>query len=701
MFIKNAGQWVDGARFQVWGGPGGSMWLAEDGIWITVLDERRRTEDEQQQLAIGISSLVGWPLPARPSSPQAASLHLSFVGANSQPRLQPFDRLDSKISYFIGDDPGGWRPDVPVWGGVRYVDLYPGVDLELSSAAGRWTWRAVADDQAALSQVRLEVDGSEGLSLQDDLLWVTTAVGEIGLPLMAVDVARPGPGSEPARPQAALVGHTLALPFAASSHPAVPDARQDNPDDLLYSSFLGGSAWDTASATVVDERGSVMVAGTTYSWNFPGALGAPVAGGYVPCDLFVARFSRSGASLVYGTFLGGSGYDYGYGLAVDSEGSGYVTGTTYSSDFPTTAEAYEREHHGRADAYVTKLNSAGTGLLYSTYLGGSSYDWGEALALDGEGNAYITGSTESDDFPTTEEARMPAYRGGGDSFIVKLDSAGRELVYSTYLGGGAFDSARSIAVDRDGNAYVAGQTGPLGFPTTAGAYDRTRRGGADVFVTKLNAEGSRLAYSTRLGGSGSEGAQAIGLDGGGNAYVTGVTTSDDFPMLEGAYDADYQGLWDTFVVKFDAQGSNLAYSTYLGGSGHDVPQAIAVDSAGSAYVTGYTTSDDFPTTPGAYDTSPNGRSDAFVVMLDRFGTELTTATYLGGTQDDRGAAIALDALGHVVLAGDTSSGDFPTTEWAYDQVLSGQDDAFVARLAVPSPAPLDAVIWLPLLISES
>jgi hypothetical protein len=256
-------------------------------------------------------------------------------------------------------------------------------------------------------------------------------------------------------------------------------------------------------------------------------------------------------------------------------------------------------------------------------------------------------------------------------------------------------------VDREGNAYVTGRSESAFFPTTYKAYDKTANGDTDAFLTKLNSTGSKLVYSTRLGGSGADDARAIGLDGAGNAYVTGTTTSDDFPTPTGAYDTSYHDLWDCFVAKFDGRGRNLLYSTYLGGSGQDVPQAIVVDGSGSAHVTGYTTSEDFPTTPGGHDTSHNGYSDAFLTRLNRFGTELDTSTYLGGSHEDGAAAIALDEQGNVVLAGDTSSADFPITEWAYDHVLDGHDDAFVARMTIP-PLPLPAVsISMPLIVKDS
>jgi len=329
--------------------------------------------------------------------------------------------------------------------------------------------------------------------------------------------------------------------------------------------------------------------------------------------------------------LGGSDGDSGGVIAVDSAGAIDVIGDTGSADFPTTAGAFDTGYNGGGgDAFVTKLNPAGSDLAYSTYLGGSDIDVGWSIAVDSAGTRYVTGYTNSADFPTTAGAFDTSFNGGGifgDAFVTKLNPGGSDLAYSTYLGGSDDDIGRGIAIDSAGAAYLTGDTESGDFPATAGAFDTSfndtgRYFVGDAFVTKLNPAGSGLAYSTYLGGSSpEEGGFEIAVDSGGAAYVTGTTFSRNFPTTAGAFDTSFNGGFenggtDAFVTKLNPAGSGLAYSTYLGGSDEDIGQGIAIDSAGAAYVTGYISSTDFPTTAGAFDTSFNGGfDDAFVTKL--------------------------------------------------------------------------------------
>jgi hypothetical protein len=329
----------------------------------------------------------------------------------------------------------------------------------------------------------------------------------------------------------------------------------------------------------------------------------------------VVKLNPAGSGLAYATFLGGSDYDFGYTIAVDGAGSAYVTGYTWSSDFPTTSGAFDRSYNGYWDAFVVKLNPAGSGLAYATFLGGSNDDRGYAIAVDGTGSAYVTGDTKSTDFPTTPGAFDRSHNGYWDAFVVKLNPAGSELAYATFLGGSGEDYSLAIAVDGTGSVYVTGGTGSSDFPTTPGAFDRSHNGGRDAFVAKLNPAGSALAYATFLGGSADDRGTAIAVDGAGSAYVTGDTGSSDFPTTPGAFDRSYHGSGDAFMVKLNPAGSALAYATFLGGSDYDNGQGIAVDGTGSAYVAGWTESSGFPTTPSAFDRSHNGNYDAFVAKL--------------------------------------------------------------------------------------
>jgi hypothetical protein len=381
-------------------------------------------------------------------------------------------------------------------------------------------------------------------------------------------------------------------------------------------------------------------------------------------------------TLSYSTYLGGGGNDIARGVAADIDGNAYVTGQTTSLDFPTTSGAFQPVLAGSFDAFVAKLNPSGSGLVYSTYLGGNGLDWGNGIAVDAYGNVYVTGISGSTDFPTTPGAFQPAEGGG---FVTKLDATGSSLVYSTYLGGGA--QAAGIAVDAQGNAYMTGQVSSATFPTTPGAFQPVFGGGpVDAFVMKLNADGSALVYSTYLGGSKVDFGNGIAVDTGGNAYVAGSADSIDFPTTPGAFRAVPGG---GFVTKLDPTGSSLVYSTYL-----NAPSAaIAVDAQENAYVTG-TAGTDFPTTPGAFQPVLAGSFDAFVAKLNPPGSELVYSTYLGGTNEDHGNAIAVNAAGNAYVTGYTSSNNFPTTPDAVQPALAGAEDVFVTILNTAGSAPV-------------
>ena len=383
--------------------------------------------------------------------------------------------------------------------------------------------------------------------------------------------------------------------------------------------------------------------------------------------------------LLYSTYVGGSSGDCGNGIAVDSTGNAYITGYTYSIDFPTV-----NAHNttlGWSDCFVFKLSSAGDALLYSTYVGGSSGDCGNGIAVDSAGNAYVTGYTLSADFPTVN-AYDSTFNGGyvtGDCFVLKLPSAGDTLLYSTYVGGNDTDFGGQIAVDSTGFAYVTGHTASTDFPTV-NATDNTFGGDYDCFVFKLSSDGDTLLYSTYVGGSDNDFGKGIAVDSAGNAYVTGMTGSTLFPTVN-AYDSTFNGrYYDCFVFKLSSAGNTLLYSTYVGGSSDEFAYGIAVDSTGNAYVTGDTVSADFPTV-NAYDNLAHVTSlDCFVFKLSSAGDTLLYSTFVGGRGSDEARGIAVDSAGCTYVAGYTDSVDFPTVN-ATDSTLSGSSDCFVFKLS--------------------
>ncbi|MFH0732787.1 MAG: SBBP repeat-containing protein [Candidatus Omnitrophota bacterium] len=460
---------------------------------------------------------------------------------------------------------------------------------------------------------------------------------------------------------------------------------------LSYSTFIGGrgqlgTVGDYGRAIVVDSSGNAYITGYTADTetDYPttgGAYDTTHNGGE---DVFVTKFNSTGTALTYSTLIGGSGNDYGRGIAIDAAGNAYVTGYTGSTNFPTL-NPYQANNGGGYDVFVTKFNSTGTALTYSTFIGGSGDDYGYGIVIDSPGgNAYITGYTAdaATDYPTTVGAYDRTHNGGNDVFVTKLNSTGTALTYSTLLGGGNGDYGFAMRVDSSGNIYITGYTSSSDYPTTAGAYDQTHNNFHDAFVTKLNATGTAIIYSTFIGGSYTDRGRGIAIDSSGNAYITGDTFSDDFPTTSGAYDPTVNGWIDVFVTKLNSTGTALVYSTYIGGSGGtDRGYAIAVDTSGCAYITGYGTGG-YPTTAGAYDTVYNGSVDAFITKLNAAGSALTYSTYLGGSGQDYGLAIAVDSSGCAYITGRTADAatDYPITGGAYDQWQNGNVDAFVTKI---------------------
>jgi hypothetical protein len=396
---------------------------------------------------------------------------------------------------------------------------------------------------------------------------------------------------------------------------------------LVYSTFLGGSERDDADSVAVDLRGNAYVRGITQSPDFPttpGAFDRTFNGGF---DAYVAKLSPDGSTLGYSTFLGGANFDSGSGIAVDRRGAAYVSGITGSPEFPTTPGAYQTNFHGVGgplpppfgpgdfDAFLTKLDSSGSRLEYSTFLGGSGLDVGFEVALNPRDEAYVSGLTTSPDFPTTAGAFDTTLTGPLDAFVTKFSRDGSAAEYSTFLGGSGVEGALGLDVDLRGSAYVSGGTVSPDFPTTPGAFDRTFNGGTDVFVTKLTPDGSALTYSTFVGGGGTDQGFALAVNHLGEAYVAGGTTSSDFPTTPDAIATTLNGDTDAFLTKISRDGNRLVFSTYLGGSGFDTGHDVSVDARGAAYVTGETWSPDFPITAGAFNSTLDGESDAFVTKI--------------------------------------------------------------------------------------
>ena len=617
------------------------------------------------------------------SGRRGVAIGMRFVGANPHAQISAEHPLATTVSYLRGDRRSSFA-GLRTFGQIVYRNLWPGIDLAFVGVGGKlkyaFTLRPGADPRA----IRFAYDDvkTQALDRRGNLL-LSTAIG-------VMRDARPiaYQATSPVRARFVLQrSHaSKVVSFAVGTY----DSRRPLVIDpgITYSTYLGGAAFDGGLAIAVDSAGSAYVTGRTESTNFPTTPGAFHVTTSGAGDVFVTKFSPSGSSVAYSTFLGGTSLDEGRGIAVDAGGNAYVTGYTDSANFPTTAGAFDRSYGGGRDGFALKLSPSGSTLVYSTFFGGSSTDKGLALAIDSSGTSYITGETNSASFPTTTGSFDPTWNGDFDAFVIALNSSGSP-VYSTFLGGGGFDDGLAITVDGSRAAYVTGKASP-GFPVTPGAFDVAQNGGYDAFVTKLDSTGSRLVYSTYLGGNAWDEGLGLAVDGTGNAFLTGNVQSPNFPTTSGAFDTQLGDSIDAFLTKVNPAGSGLVYSTYLGGSSWDEGDGLGIDSSGNAYVAGHLASTDFPTTANAADRTENGNVDAFLTKVSPNGSSLAYSTYLGSSGWDGGFGLAVDSAGAGYVTGFTGSSQFPTTSGAFDTTWNGGTDVFVTKIdtsTAPPPAP--------------
>ena len=584
-------------------------------------------------------------------------LRMQLTGANPNPKIVGLDELPGKSNYFIANDPKKWYTNIPHYAKIRYEEIYSGVGLVFYGNQRKLEYDFVIAPGADPSAITLAFEGADELRIDDQgNLILRTAGGTViqkrPLVYQEIDgIPRFLTGRYVLKGRH-RVG--FSVPVYDPSKPLIIDPV------LSYSTYFGGSNVDEGFAIAVDTAGNAYVTGSTSSANFPTSMGAfqTVFAGVK--DVFVTKIDATGSALVYSTYLAGSLDDQGRGIAVDATGNAYVTGFTSSTNFPTVnplqstnGGAYDAflakiDSIGSTLVYSTYLGGSGYEIFFS----------GGDIAVDPTGNAYVTGSTTSANFPTVSPLQAAFGGGFSDAFVTKVNATGSTLVYSTYLGGTSDDRGRGIAVDGTGNAYVTGTTFSADFPV-ATAFQVALGGDRDAFVTKLNAAGSSILYSTYVGGSARDEGRNISVDFAGNAYVTGSTQSSNFPTAS-PLQASFAGFFDAFVTKLNATGSSLVYSTYLGGGGDDRGQGITVDTAGNVYVTGFTGSDNFPTASPFQATHGLGGLDAFLAKLNAAGSALVYSTYLGGNGNDEGRGIAVDGAGSAYVTGKTDSTDFPT-----------------------------------------
>ncbi|HEY2992252.1 MAG TPA: Calx-beta domain-containing protein [Methylomirabilota bacterium] len=600
-----------------------------------------------------------------PSTP--AVVRMRLVGASPAPAINGLEPLPGRSHYLVGAR-SRWQRDVPTFGRLRYENVYPGVNLVFYGTERELEYDLLVAPGTDPDAVALAFEGADGLRVDEggDLV-IATAAGELRL-------RRPVIYEEGEDARRKLEGGYVVDGGRVRFQVAGRDARRALVIDpvLGYSSFLGGSSTDQGFGIAVDTAGNAYVTGTTTSANFPVSVTAVQPGRTALTDAFVTKLDAAGA-VVYSTYLGGTGDEAGHAITVDAAGNAYVTGTTTSNDFPTVGP-FQATLRGGQDAFVAKLDANGASLVYSTYLGGEADDFGFGIALDAAGNAYVTGSTASATFPNNSAVTCIGSRlGPTDAFVAKVNVTGSSLGYCTFVGGTGDDSAAGIAADAAGNVWIAGST--TSTETVVGGPQTRPGGGTDAFVAMLDTAGA-LVYQTYLGGAGEDHATAIAVDNLGSAYVTGSTTSTNFPM-QAPLQSRFGGSTDAFVTKLTPAGDAFVFSTYLGGTGADVGNGIAVNPVdGTVTVVGSTASTDFPTRSAAQGRLAGGL-DVFASKLEAAGDAFVYSTYLGGTGNDVALAVAVDANGVAYLTGTTNSSTFPVSP---GQILNGGIDAFVTQI---------------------
>ena len=593
----------------------------------------------------------------------ASTVGFTYTGSSAVTSVQGIEPLPTTFNFMRGTNPSDWVIGASTFGTLRYSDLYPGIDLLYTGTDDGLKSTFIVKPGADPSDIAMQFFGHDGLTLSDDgSLIIATDAGPLTQSAPYCYQEIDGKRIEVRGTYVLLDQNTTG--FVLGEYDRERDLIID--PVIKYSLYLNGIGIFQGNGVAVDTAGNAYVVGP--SLPKPGTMDT---------DAVVAKVNSGGTLPVYVTYIGGSGNETGNGIAVDQDGNAYITGTTSSSDF-ILKNPIQGSLAGKDDAFVTKLNATG-GVVYSTYVGGTENDAGNAIAIDSARNVYITGSTDSSIFPINHGSTGTSHAGNADAFVVKINTNGTNIVYSEYIGGSRDDIGRGIAVDAAGNAFITGETVSTNFPVNNAFQSAFNGGGNDAFVTKLGPAGTPFVYSTYLGGSGRDGGYAIAVDKDGYAHVTGTTSSNNFP-LKSAFVPSYPGFTCSFYTRLEPAGNALSLSTYLTGPGFDTGRGIAVDSAGNAYIAGFTEDRFIETINATQPKYGGGSSDAFIAKFVRGQDVPVFLSYLGGSGKDQGHAIAIDGACGIYVVGWTRSTDFPTSNPYPSPFLPMQEGGFITKI---------------------
>lgn len=671
-FVPNKGQVDKGALFYA-NTSNYTLWVTKEGLTFDAIGRAVKPENslsaDYKRSGEQKKNLAGIRLERDIS-------RIIFIGANPNRIVIPVEETDHRVNYFVGDNPSFWRSNIQTSKAILYKEIYKNIDLKIYGSESQIEYDWIVKPGGEVESICFAYQGVERATISPDgALGVQTKFGELLH-------NKPDCYQVINNKKISVKGvfQVLRENLYRFKVEGFNPAYELIIDPLVYSTFFGGSESDQSGlAIAIDKNKCMYITGVVYSRDFPlknpyqKKLGFPYLS-----DIFIAKFSADGQSLVYSTFLGGKYEDKGKGIRVDINGSAYVTGYTLSFDFPVR-NAYQASHKGTfgdVDAFLTKIAPDGSSLIYSTYFGGEANEITHDIVINSELSAYIVGRTNSTDLPLTN-AFEKKYSGVSDAFITKFSQDGKSLLFSTYYGGSGWEEALGVDLDKEGCVYITGYTDSINLPTRK-EYCAKLAGVCDAFIAKFSHDGSSLVYATYLGGSDTDRAYDIAVDAKGYAYIAGCTYSRDFPTRN-PFLPRYSWEGDAFVTKLSRTGEAIIYSTYLGGNGWDSASGLAVDDSGNACITGFTYSTNFPLR-NAFQERLAEQADVFISMLSSQGQKMLFSSYLGGENLEKACGIVLDKKGIIYLAGYTNSAYFPTVD-PYEEQKIGSLGIFIAKIS--------------------